>query len=301
MTNPDCAHHATGPALVTDSGGDSCHAAIVGRELHLPTVVATRTATTVLRDGEMVTVDGARGTAPRRTGVPHASHGDRRRHRVRRARRLTGRAGRGACPRDDRDAALRQRFIADHAEEVAALPVDGVGLLRAEFMITDAAGEHLGRTCWPPGAAPSSSTGCRPRSCASRRPSPPAPWSTVRSTRHQRVPRAVRRRGVRARRGEPDDRHRGCYRYIRDPELFALTDVIARVREQTPNLHLMILFVRTRWELEACLRGHRRALRRQRGCTAGDGGGGAVGRVPIPEMPPSASTASRSAPTTSPS
>ena len=48
--------------------------------------------------------------------------------------------------------------------------------------------------------------------------------------------------------------YRGCYRYIRDPELFALDlDVIARVREQTPNLHLMIPFVRTRWELEACL------------------------------------------------
>jgi pyruvate,water dikinase len=48
--------------------------------------------------------------------------------------------------------------------------------------------------------------------------------------------------------------YRGCYRYIRDPEIFALDlDVLARVREQTPNLHLMIPFVRTRWELEACL------------------------------------------------
>jgi pyruvate,water dikinase len=48
--------------------------------------------------------------------------------------------------------------------------------------------------------------------------------------------------------------YRGCYRYVRDPEIFALDlDVIARVREQTPNLHLMIPFVRTRWELEACL------------------------------------------------
>ena len=28
--------------------------------------------------------------------------------------------------------------FADHAEEVAAMPVDGVGLLRAEFMVTDA-------------------------------------------------------------------------------------------------------------------------------------------------------------------
>ena len=30
-------------------------------------------------------------------------------------------------------------------------------------------------------------------------------------------------------------------------------DVLARVRERTPNLHLMIPFVRTAWELEACL------------------------------------------------
>jgi len=29
--------------------------------------------------------------------------------------------------------------------------------------------------------------------------------------------------------------------------------VLARVREETPNLHLMIPFVRTAWELEACL------------------------------------------------
>jgi pyruvate, water dikinase len=37
--------------------------------------------------------------------------------------------------------------IADRAEAVAALPVDGVGLLRAEFMITDASGRA------PPSAA----------------------------------------------------------------------------------------------------------------------------------------------------
>ena len=48
--------------------------------------------------------------------------------------------------------------------------------------------------------------------------------------------------------------YRGCYRYVREPDLFALElELLARVREQTPNLHLMIPFVRTRWELEACL------------------------------------------------
>jgi pyruvate,water dikinase len=37
--------------------------------------------------------------------------------------------------------------------------------------------------------------------------------------------------------------------------LFTLEcELLARVREQTPNLHVMIPFVRTRWELEQCLR-----------------------------------------------
>jgi pyruvate,water dikinase len=49
--------------------------------------------------------------------------------------------------------------------------------------------------------------------------------------------------------------YRGCYRYVREPDLFRLElEVLARVREATPNLHLMIPFVRTTWELEACLR-----------------------------------------------
>ena len=48
--------------------------------------------------------------------------------------------------------------------------------------------------------------------------------------------------------------YRGCYRYVKEPDLFALElDVLARVRERTPHLHLMIPFVRTKWELEACL------------------------------------------------
>jgi pyruvate,water dikinase len=40
----------------------TCHAAIVSRELRVPAVVGARNATVVLRDGELVTVDGAQGT-----------------------------------------------------------------------------------------------------------------------------------------------------------------------------------------------------------------------------------------------
>ena len=53
-------HHAPGRRLVTDGGGVTCHAAIVGAAAP-PTVVATRKATSVLRDGELVTVDGTAG------------------------------------------------------------------------------------------------------------------------------------------------------------------------------------------------------------------------------------------------
>ena len=48
--------------------------------------------------------------------------------------------------------------------------------------------------------------------------------------------------------------YRGCYRYVREPDLFRLElEVLARVLEETPNIVLMIPFVRTAWELEACL------------------------------------------------
>ena len=57
-------------ALVTDGGGMTCHAAIVSRELGVPCVVGTRRATEVLRDGELVTVDGAQGRRVR--GRPRA-------------------------------------------------------------------------------------------------------------------------------------------------------------------------------------------------------------------------------------
>ncbi|MGE0325731.1 MAG: PEP/pyruvate-binding domain-containing protein, partial [Polyangiaceae bacterium] len=48
-------------ALVTDGGGMTCHAAIVSRELRIPCVVGTRTATISLRNDEVVTVDGREG------------------------------------------------------------------------------------------------------------------------------------------------------------------------------------------------------------------------------------------------
>jgi rifampicin phosphotransferase len=49
-------------ALVTDSGGILSNPAIVARECGVPSVVATHMGTTVLRDGQLVIVDGTSGT-----------------------------------------------------------------------------------------------------------------------------------------------------------------------------------------------------------------------------------------------
>lgn len=48
--------------------------------------------------------------------------------------------------------------------------------------------------------------------------------------------------------------YRGCFRYVHQPDLFNLElDVLGRVRAETPNLRLMLPFVRSAWELGACL------------------------------------------------
>ena len=62
MTNPDMVPAMRKvAAIVTDEGGMTCHAAIVSRELGTPAVVGTRTATNVLKNGQLVTVDGEKG------------------------------------------------------------------------------------------------------------------------------------------------------------------------------------------------------------------------------------------------
>lgn len=49
--------------------------------------------------------------------------------------------------------------------------------------------------------------------------------------------------------------YRGCFRYTREPDLFAVElKAIAQVRAQFSNLHLMIPFVRTASEVRACKR-----------------------------------------------
>ena len=125
MTNPDWVPVLRkAAALVTDGGGMTCHAAIVSRELGVPCVVGTRKATAVLRDGELVTVDGTKGVVIAGTATPAITG-------VERPPLAVATTGAEALA----TLVYVNLAIADHAEQVAAQPVDGVGLLRAEFMI----------------------------------------------------------------------------------------------------------------------------------------------------------------------
>ncbi|HET9442513.1 MAG TPA: putative PEP-binding protein, partial [Acidimicrobiales bacterium] len=249
MTNPDWVPTIRrAAAVVTDGGGMTCHAAIVSRELGVPCVVGARTATTTLRDGELVTVDGAQGTIHEGAVAAPAPEA------------VTPVQLKAARIADEGLEPLATRIyvnlaMAEHADEAAALPVDGVGLLRAEFMITDALGGVHPRQLLAQGgrddflARMSASLLRITRAFAPR----PVVYRTIDF-------RTNEFRGLEGGEAfEPVEQnpmigYRGCYRYVREPDLFALElELLARVREETPNLHLMIPFVRTRWELEACL------------------------------------------------
>ncbi len=114
-------------AIVTDRGGRTCHAAIVSRELGIPCVVGTGNATEVLSDGMEVTVTCAEGE----TGVVME--------------------GRLPFTREELDVEsvpeTRTRIYLNLADPEQAfrlsfLPVDGVGLVREEFIITHEIGIH---------------------------------------------------------------------------------------------------------------------------------------------------------------
>jgi pyruvate,water dikinase len=62
MTTPDWVPiMKISSAIVTDSGGKTCHAAIVSRELGIPCVVGTNNGTEVLADAGDISVDGSTG------------------------------------------------------------------------------------------------------------------------------------------------------------------------------------------------------------------------------------------------
>lgn len=255
MTSPDWVPTIRrSAAIVTDGGGLTCHAAIVSREIGVPAVVGCHNATAALRDGEIVTVDGARG-------VVHLGNvvAELERERSRESAASTSLRSTPLIDVPVQELATKlyvNLAFPDRAEEAAAIDgVDGVGLLRAEFLLTEALdGTH-------PEAFIAAGGGEqfieRMTESLLRITTPFFPRPVIYRTTDFRSNEFRALKGGAAFEPVEDNPmigYRGCFRYTKDPEIFGLElEALARVRERTPNLHVMLPFVRTAWELEECL------------------------------------------------
>jgi pyruvate, water dikinase len=114
-------------AVVTDSGGRTCHAAIISRELGIPCVVGTHDATRVLEDGQLVTVSCAEGEDGR---IYEGELAFQRRE----IDPLT-------LPTPSVPVMLNVANP-ENAFQLGQLPTAGVGLLRVEFVVGSQIGIH---------------------------------------------------------------------------------------------------------------------------------------------------------------
>jgi pyruvate,water dikinase len=249
MTSPDWVPlMRRAAAIVTDGGGMTSHAAIVSRELGVPCIVGSGRATRVLVDGEVVTVDAREGVVRRGAATAQAP-----------APAIASSVTPvvvGPAPPITATKLYVNLGEPDRAATVAKLPVDGVGLLRAEFMILSALQGRHPRQLLQDGKA-----GEFVERMA----------NDLRTFAAAFAPRPVIYRSMDFRtnefRGlqggeqfEPAEQNpmigfRGCFRNIDQPDLFGLElSAIKQVREHLDNLHLMIPFVRTGWEFAQCAR-----------------------------------------------
>jgi pyruvate,water dikinase len=236
MTTPDFVPAMKrAAAIVTDRGGRTCHAAIVSRELGIPGVVGTGEATTRLRNDQLVTVDGSQGKV----------YDGRAETRMAWAAQEKGRQ---AVMADSKTRTKVKVYVnlaePDLADVVAARNVDGVGLLRAEFMIAEI-GEHP-QLAIDEGRSEEYIEKLTEGLRKFARAFDPRP--VVYRTNDFKTNEYRNLRG-----GEKYEQfeenpmigYRGASRYIRDVDIFRLElEAIKRVRKEYPNLWVMIPFVR---------------------------------------------------------
>ncbi len=122
-------------AIVTDSGGMTCHASIVSRELGIPCIVGTKSrgeaATTTVPDGIDVTVDATHGVVYE--GILEEKKPEAQ--------------AQAAAPVAEYFPPTGTKIYMnlgdpDLAEKYSALPCDGIGLMREEFIWTTYIHEH---------------------------------------------------------------------------------------------------------------------------------------------------------------
>jgi len=242
MTSPDYVPAMRkASAIITDEGGITSHAAIVSRELGIPCIVGAGNATEILKDDMVVTVDADHGIVYEGmvdVGQKHAEEKPALLSSIE-AKIPTG----VKVYVNLAEPAL--------AESVAAKDVDGVGLLRAEFMIADI-GMHP-RKMFEENRQEEFieklSEGVR-RIAAAFYPRPVVYRTTDFKTNEYRALEGGEK--YEPQENNPMLGYRGCSRYIHEPEVFKMElQAIKRVREKygLKNVWVMVPFVRRVGEL----------------------------------------------------
>jgi pyruvate,water dikinase len=252
-------------AIVTNAGGMTCHAAIVSRELGIPCIVGTRTATVELKGGTIITVDATHGMVlegkPAEEGkeAPALTNAQSReiasdafmQEIVRATKYLQG-------PQSGQIVTGTKIYVnlaePEIAEKIAAKHVDGVGLFRAEFVMAGM-GRHpkaMAKEGKREEFVDALADGMR-KMCAAFYPRPVIYRANDFKTNEYR--NLAGGEEFEPKEENPMIGYRGCFRYVKDPEVFQMElDAIKRVRGQygMRNLWLMIPFVRTVHEWKVC-------------------------------------------------
>ena len=237
MTTPDFVPAMKrAAAIITEKGGRTCHAAIISRELGVPCIVGAAGARE-LADGLLITVDAASGQ------VYEGEHPELINWWRRQQQQNLAEAP------ETRTKIYVNLADPEIAERVAERAVDGVGLLRAEFIIARI-GEHP-RSFLDSGRGDEYVARLAEGLATIAGAFHPRPV-VYRATDFKTNEYANLKGGSEY---EPDEEnpmigYRGAARYVREPDLFELElRALQQVRERYPGLHLMIPFVRTTDEL----------------------------------------------------
>ena len=239
MTSPDYVPvMKKAVAIITERGGRTSHAAIVSREMGTPCVVGCQKATTKLKDGTLVTVDGAKGLV-----YLGSLFGESK--KIKSGAKIT-------APSPHKTATKLYVNLGEPelAHQIAAKYVDGIGLLRAEFMLAQI-GTHpkeFIRNGRSNEFVNKLSNGLTTFARAFNGKPVIYRSSDLKSNEYRNLVGGDKYEPV-----EPNPMlgYRGAFRYIKDPDVFKLElAAIKKVREKYKNVHLMIPYVRTASELK---------------------------------------------------
>lgn len=137
MTDPDFVPFMKmASAIVTDKGGITSHAAIVSRELNIPCVVGTETATQVMKTGQEYTVDSRNGIIYE--GILQQA--------LQPATATNGSNSVTQVMAESAPVTATKIYMnlgtPEMIEQYKNLPFEGIGLMRTEFVMASTIGKH---------------------------------------------------------------------------------------------------------------------------------------------------------------